>query len=81
MICSVCKKASTKFDPFMDLSLEIPSTKTSLAECYRHFTAHEVPSFLSLGFSDYQALDGDDKFQCENCKKKVKAFKKVSIYR
>ncbi|KAH7442367.1 hypothetical protein KP509_03G085100 [Ceratopteris richardii] len=63
--CSQCLHCSNKYDPFLDLSLEIEgvdSFDTALA----HFTATEV-------------LDGENKYHCSMCKTKVRAQKQFTI--
>lgn len=63
MQCSYC---SNKFDPFLDLSLEIMKAN-SLDKALAHFTAKEQ-------------LDGGAKeYQCQQCKQKVKALKQLTI--
>lgn len=65
MQCSFC---SNKFDPFLDLSLEILKAD-SLHKALAHFTTKEQ-------------LDGGAKqYQCEQCKQKVKALKQLTIHK
>lgn len=64
--CMQCKFCSDKFDPFLDLSLEILRAD-SLLKALDHFTAREL-------------LDGGQKqYQCQQCKQKVKATKRLTI--
>ncbi|KAL2534826.1 Ubiquitin carboxyl-terminal hydrolase 23 [Abeliophyllum distichum] len=66
--CMQCSFCSDKFDPFLDLSLEIMKAD-SLYKALTHFTAKEQ-------------LDGGAKqYQCEKCKQKVKALKQLTIYK
>ncbi|KAJ8562192.1 hypothetical protein K7X08_011483 [Anisodus acutangulus] len=64
--CMQCKFCSDKFDPFLDLSLEIHKAD-SLHKALDHFTAREL-------------LDGGQRqYQCQQCKQKVKATKRLMI--
>ncbi|XP_060171783.1 ubiquitin carboxyl-terminal hydrolase 23 isoform X1 [Lycium barbarum] len=64
--CMQCKFCSDKFDPFLDLSLEIHKAD-SLLKALDHFTAREL-------------LDGGQRqYQCQQCKQKVKANKRLTI--
>ncbi|XP_042446231.1 uncharacterized protein LOC122031170 isoform X1 [Zingiber officinale] len=66
--CTQCTYSSNKFDPFLDLSLEIAKTN-SLRNALTHFTAVEQ-------------LDGGQKhYHCQNCKEKVRALKQLSIHK
>ncbi|KAL3629613.1 hypothetical protein CASFOL_026835 [Castilleja foliolosa] len=65
--CMQCSYCSDKFDPFLDLSLEIVRAD-SLLKALGHFTAKEQ-------------LDGGAKqYQCQQCKHKVKALKQLTIH-
>ncbi|KAM7266818.1 hypothetical protein ACFE04_008984 [Oxalis oulophora] len=64
--CAQCSNCSDKFDPFLDLSLEIYKAD-SLQKALLNFTANEL-------------LDGGEKhYQCERCKQKVKASKQLTV--
>ncbi|GLJ46492.1 hypothetical protein SUGI_0979760 [Cryptomeria japonica] len=64
--CTQCSYCSDKFDPFLDLSLEIIRAD-SLLKALSHYTAVEQ-------------LDGGMKrYQCDRCKVKVKALKQLKI--
>lgn len=65
MQCSYC---SNKFDPFLDLSLEIPKAD-SLYKALSHFTAKE------------QLDGGAREYHCEQCRQKVKALKQLTIHK
>ncbi|KAI8020587.1 Ubiquitin carboxyl-terminal hydrolase 23 [Camellia lanceoleosa] len=66
--CMQCSFCSNKFDPFLDLSLEINKAE-SLHKALMHFTAKEY-------------LDGGERqYQCQRCKQKVKALKQLSIHK
>ncbi|KAK1414017.1 hypothetical protein QVD17_29754 [Tagetes erecta] len=66
--CMQCNYCSNKFDPFLDLSLEILRADT-LYKAFANFTAKEQ-------------LDGGAKqYQCQQCKQKVKALKQLTIHK
>ncbi|KAI7728527.1 hypothetical protein M8C21_001045 [Ambrosia artemisiifolia] len=66
--CMQCNYCSNKFDPFLDLSLEILKADT-LYKAFAQFTAKEQ-------------LDGGAKqYQCQQCKQKVKALKQLTVYK
>ncbi|KAJ3244588.1 Ubiquitin carboxyl-terminal hydrolase 21 [Chytriomyces hyalinus] len=71
--CHSCNYASITFDTFWDLSLPIPKasrddavSKCSLADCLAEFAAKEVL---------------DELYRCDNCKTKVRASKRLQVYR
>nr|GMD60847.1 Ubiquitin carboxyl-terminal hydrolase 23 [Ipomoea batatas] len=64
--CMQCSYCSDKYDPFLDLSLEIMKAD-SLYKALEHFTAPEL-------------LDGGEKqYSCQQCKQKVRARKQLSV--
>ncbi|CAM6118723.1 unnamed protein product [Calypogeia fissa] len=63
--CTACDHCSNTYDPFLDLSLEIVRAD-SLTKALARFTAVDV-------------LDGDNKYKCPRCKKKVRALKNFTI--
>ncbi|KAJ6406933.1 hypothetical protein OIU84_010448 [Salix udensis] len=66
--CQQCSYCSNKFDPFLDLSLEIARADT-LPALLRNFTAAEM-------------LDGGEKhYQCQQCKQKVRAKKRLTVHK
>ncbi|CAI0427503.1 unnamed protein product [Linum tenue] len=66
--CQQCSYCSDKFDPFLDLSLEI-NKADALPVALRNFTAAEL-------------LDGGEKhYQCQQCKQKVRATKRLTIHK
>ncbi|KAG9459182.1 hypothetical protein H6P81_003690 [Aristolochia fimbriata] len=66
--CMQCSYSSNKFDPFLDLSLEIMKAD-SLHKALAHFTAVEQ-------------LDGGQKqYQCQRCKEKVRALKQLTVHK
>lgn len=66
--CLQCSFCSNKFDPFLDLSLEIVKAD-SLYKALAHFTAAEQ-------------LDGGEKqYQCQQCRQKVRALKQLTVHK
>ncbi|XP_027329426.1 ubiquitin carboxyl-terminal hydrolase 23 isoform X2 [Abrus precatorius] len=66
--CQQCSYCSNKFDPFLDLSLEIFKAD-SLQKALANFTAAEW-------------LDGGERqYQCQRCKQKVRALKQLTIHK
>ncbi|KAI3814673.1 hypothetical protein L1987_14317 [Smallanthus sonchifolius] len=66
--CLQCNYCSNKFDPFLDLSLEILRADT-LCKAFANFTAKE------------QLDNGAKQYQCQQCKQKVKALKQLTIHK
>lgn len=67
--CSTCHFISKRFDPFFNMTLEIPPSATSLNDCLHHHIKAEV-------------LKGDEKWYCEGeCKSKQKAHKRLTIWK
>lgn len=68
MKCQQCSHCSNKFDPFLDLSLEIFKAE-SLQKALVNFTAAEW-------------LDGGERqYHCQRCKQKVRALKQLTIHK
>ncbi|XP_030510661.1 ubiquitin carboxyl-terminal hydrolase 23 isoform X1 [Cannabis sativa] len=66
--CLQCSFRSNKFDPFLDLSLEIVKAD-SLHKALVNFTAAEH-------------LDGGERqYQCQQCKQKVRALKRLTVHK
>jgi ubiquitin carboxyl-terminal hydrolase 36/42 len=64
--CSRCSHCSNKFNPFLDLSLDIAKA-TTLVRALQNFTEEGL-------------LDGGEKqYQCEHCRQKVVAKKRFTI--
>jgi ubiquitin carboxyl-terminal hydrolase 36/42 len=64
--CAQCLHCSNKFDPFLDLSLEIGNAAT-LVKALHNFTKAEI-------------LDGGEKhYNCQQCNQKVVAKKRFTI--
>ncbi|KAI8607157.1 hypothetical protein BC830DRAFT_1073229 [Chytriomyces sp. MP71] len=71
--CHSCGHPSVTFDTFWDLSLPIPKSsgddpvsKCSLSDCLAEFAAKELL---------------DELYRCDNCKNKVRASKRLQIYK
>ncbi|KAH8614482.1 putative Ubiquitin carboxyl terminal hydrolase [Trypanosoma vivax] len=66
-VCCECEHVSVMREEFMDLSLDV-AQGTSLRHCMERFGTVEV-------------LDGDNKLQCDHCKKQVVAQRAIRIHR
>ncbi|KAK9087581.1 hypothetical protein Syun_029975 [Stephania yunnanensis] len=66
--CTQCSYCSNKFDPFLDLSLEIMKAD-SVYKALSHFTAME------------QLDGGQRQYQCQRCKHKVRALKQLTVHK
>lgn len=66
--CMQCSFCSNKFDPFLDLSLDIVKAD-SIYKAFKNFTTPEL-------------LDGGERqYQCQQCKQKVKALKQFTVHK
>nr|XP_048279964.1 ubiquitin carboxyl-terminal hydrolase 3 isoform X1 [Myodes glareolus] len=77
--CLICGTESRKFDPFLDLSLDIPSQFRS-----KRSKNQESGPLCSLrdclrSFTDLEELDETELYMCHKCKKKQKSTKKFWI--
>ena len=64
--CTRCSHCSNKFDPFLDLSVEIGNAATLMKALYN--------------FTEEELLDGGEKhYNCQQCKEKVVAKKRFLI--
>uniref|UniRef100_A0A6Q2XSQ1 Ubiquitin carboxyl-terminal hydrolase n=1 Tax=Esox lucius TaxID=8010 RepID=A0A6Q2XSQ1_ESOLU len=77
--CLVCGTESRKYDPFLDLSLDIPSQ-------FRHKRTKDQepgPTCTLLdclrSFTDLEELDETEFYMCHKCKKKQKSTKKFWV--
>lgn len=66
--CMKCGYRSNKYDAFLDLSLELRGGTHSLDAALRAFTEAEI-------------LDDDNKWQCDGCKRRVRARKQLTVRR
>ncbi|OCT86909.1 ubiquitin carboxyl-terminal hydrolase 8 isoform X2 [Xenopus laevis] len=67
--CLTCQKKSRTFEPFMYLSLPLPSSsKCSLQDCIKAFAKEEK-------------LTDSNRFHCSNCKTQRVATKKIEIWK
>ena len=65
VVCHACRKASSSYEPFLDLSLELKNAPT-VTECLRRFTATEK-------------LNGDNQFRCPHCQALADASKRLQV--
>lgn len=63
--CCKCGYESNTYDSILDISLEIKGP--SVRSAFKHFTDPEI-------------LDDDNKYNCDNCKKKRRAIKQFTIF-
>ncbi|MCJ8735912.1 hypothetical protein PDJAM_G00252920 [Pangasius djambal] len=77
--CLICGTESKKFDPFLDLSLDIPSQfrvkRTKDQEPGPTCTLRDCLS----SFTDLEELDETELYMCHKCKKRQKSTKKFWI--
>ncbi|XP_049579272.1 ubiquitin carboxyl-terminal hydrolase 3 [Syngnathus scovelli] len=77
--CLICGTESQKFDPFLDLSLDIPSRfrqkRSKDQEPGPTCTLHEC----LRSFTDLEELDETELYYCHKCKKRQKSTKKFWI--
>lgn len=67
--CGTCHHVAKRFDPFFNMTLEIPDKALNLGDCLKRHIKAEV-------------LDGDEKWYCEGeCKSKQVAYKRVTIWK
>jgi len=71
--CVECGEASVTYDPFLFLSLPLPQGlkrggKARIEDAINAFCAEE-------------RLDGDNRWGCPRCKKRVSAFKRISLWK
>lgn len=63
IICPACDKVSKAYDPFLDISLTIDRNTDTIYDCFTEFCKKEAV----------------EEYQCEGCKKKMKAYKSMMI--
>lgn len=68
-VCSKCGHSARRFDPFFNITLEMPKSAKTIQDClYNHVK--------------YETLKNDEKWLCEGkCKKKQVAQKRVTIWK
>uniref|UniRef100_A0A4W4DU94 Ubiquitin carboxyl-terminal hydrolase n=1 Tax=Electrophorus electricus TaxID=8005 RepID=A0A4W4DU94_ELEEL len=77
--CLICGTESKKFDPFLDLSLDIPSWfRVKRAKDQEPGPACTLHDCLS-SFTDLEELDETELYMCHKCKKRQKSTKKFWI--
>ncbi|KTG45449.1 hypothetical protein cypCar_00008252 [Cyprinus carpio] len=70
--CLICGTESRKFDPFLDLSLDIPSQ-------FRIKTRKDQEPGPTCTLNDLEELDETELYMCHKCKKRQKSTKKFWI--
>jgi len=68
LTCTECGYFSKTYDPYLYLSLPVNVNMRSISDSLNTFLVEET-------------LDGDDRWRCKRCKKKVVAKKKMDIYK
>uniref|UniRef100_A0A670KEL7 Ubiquitin carboxyl-terminal hydrolase n=1 Tax=Podarcis muralis TaxID=64176 RepID=A0A670KEL7_PODMU len=76
--CLICGTESRKFDPFLDLSLDIPSHFRNKRKNQENGPMCTLPDCLR-SFTDLEELDETELYMCHKCKKKQKSTKKFWI--
>jgi ubiquitin carboxyl-terminal hydrolase 8 len=66
--CPKCNTVSVTFDPFVYLSLPVEKKTTTVAEAL-------------AAFCEEERLDASNQWTCPSCKKCVRAFKKIDIWK
>ena len=85
--CSVCEHRSVVFDPFMDLALPIPKSKSTLSRPYSYYsTSYDTPTQPAVKldacmqvFTKEEILDEEERPYCNKCKTMTKSTKQLSI--
>ncbi|XP_072229034.1 ubiquitin carboxyl-terminal hydrolase 17-like protein 6 [Leuresthes tenuis] len=65
--CSNCKVVSNKFEPFLDLALDVTAA-SSVSKALKHFVKSEK-------------MEGENAYKCSKCNKTVTAKKRFKIHR
>ncbi|XP_063782607.1 ubiquitin carboxyl-terminal hydrolase 3 isoform X2 [Pseudophryne corroboree] len=77
--CLICGTESRKFDPFLDLSLDIPSQfRNKRSKNQENGPTCTIKDCLR-SFTDLEELDETELYMCLKCKKKQKSTKKFWI--
>jgi len=67
LTCSKCGHQSSRFDPFMYLSVPVSQEMSNVTDCISEYIQPEE-------------LTGDERWYCEKCKAKVDARKKIDLW-
>lgn len=79
--CLICGTESKKFDPFLDLSLDIPSQfRVKQAKDQEPGPACTLSDCL-FSFTDLEELDETELYMCHKCKKRQKSTKKFWVHK
>lgn len=80
--CHHCHHRSTAYDPFWDLSLPLP--KGSASSGSRFFSRSDASCRLDdcvSCFTEDEVMDGDEAYNCEKCKARRPATKRLRVHR
>ena len=88
--CTVCKKKSVVYDPYMDLALPIPKSTPTLVKRPSYISSYslsydssaQAPVKLSQcfkQFTDEETLDDEERPYCSDCKKCTKCTKQLTV--
>eukprot|EP00794_Sanderia_malayensis_P009251 gene9251-10228_t len=67
VMCLSCKKTSSTYDPMMELNLDIKDANSVMSALKRTIRTEK--------------LDGENKYSCERCRRKMPALKKGNIHK
>lgn len=79
--CLVCRVESKKHDPFLDLSLDIPTQFSSRTTKPKEGERLCMLSDCLSSFTDIEELEETELYMCHSCKKKQRSTKKFWIRR
>mmetsp|Transcript_32975 Transcript_32975/g.87139 ORF Transcript_32975/g.87139 Transcript_32975/m.87139 type:complete len:497 (+) Transcript_32975:67-1557(+) len=68
LTCLTCGHTSRRFDPFLYLSVPVTKDMSNVTDAISKYLEKEV-------------LEGDEKWHCEKCKRKVSASKKIDLWK
>ena len=66
IVCTRCKRCSDKVEPCLDISVDLVQVRT-VNEALQRYTMKEI-------------LEDDNAYACERCRRKVSAYKQLTIY-
>uniref|UniRef100_A0A3P9II49 Ubiquitin carboxyl-terminal hydrolase n=1 Tax=Oryzias latipes TaxID=8090 RepID=A0A3P9II49_ORYLA len=78
--CLICGTESRKFDPFLDLSLDIPSQFRQKRSKDQEPSPTCTLRDCLYSFTDLEELDETELYYCHKCKKRQKSTKKFWIH-
>ena len=84
--CSVCRHRSIVYDPFMDLALPIPKSKSTSSRTYIPSVSYDTSTQPAVKldacmqvFTKEETLDEEERPYCNKCKNMTKSTKQLSI--